>query len=241
MGQRLARREIEDGLQLYHQQNHEAAIRKWKRALHRISGRRDRFVALGYLAAAHGDCGKYRDMLAYAVQQIDTANETESAAMRAEAYWNLARSNERLCEYHKAVSYARHSLQNEPRDIRLHGYVYLCQANAYFGFSNFVSALENLGRAMNIAKRCGDKPLELHVFASLGHIFTCLKDYEKGLNFHMKAVALAKSFDVCDISWKYDRMTSLNVVTPYRKLGRYEEAMECCEVSLKAFIRCGYR
>ena len=31
--------------------------------------------------------------------------------MRAEAYWNLARSNERLCEYHKAVSYARHSLQ----------------------------------------------------------------------------------------------------------------------------------
>ena len=99
---------------LYHQKNHEAAIRKWKRALHRVSGRRDRFAALGYLAAAHGDCGKYRDMLAYSVQQIDTANESENSAMKAEAYWNLARSNERLCEYHKAVSYARHSLQVMP-------------------------------------------------------------------------------------------------------------------------------
>ena len=231
MGQRLARREVEDGLRLYTRQEYDAAVRKWKRALHRIHSRRDKFALLGYLASAHCDCGKYRDMLAYAVMQIDLANDADCSNMRAEAYLNLARSNERLCEYHKAVSYCRHSLQNQARDTRVHGFVYLCEAKAYFGFSNFAQTLRNLEQAMLIARECDDQSLELHIYITLGQLFTRLKDYEKGLTFHLKAAELAKNFKACDMGNKFQRLVHYNLSVPYRKLGKFKEAMDCCEVS----------
>lgn len=230
MGQKLARKEVEDGLKLYSQQNCEEAVRKWKRALHKVRSPKDKFTTLGYLAAAHCDWGKYRDMLAYAVMQIDVANEADSCAMRAEAYLNLARSNEHLCEYHKAVSYSRHSLQNQPRDPRIHGYVYLCQANAYFGFSSFSKALENLEQAMRVSKQFDDPALEVQLFSCLGTIFTGLKDYEKGLAFFLRAAEIAKGSRACEQSSKYERVAYYNLALPYRKMGRYSEAVQFCEV-----------
>ncbi len=227
----MARKEVDEGLRLYNLQHREAAVRRWKRALRKLKSRRSKFTTLGYLAAAHCDCGKYRDMLAFSVQQIDLANDCENTHMRAEAYLNLARSNERLCEFHKAVSYSRHSLQHEPKDPRIHGYVYLCQGNAYYGFSNFSKALESYEQAMRIAKQSEEQALELQVYSSLGTLFTLLKDYEKGLVFHLKAAGLSKSFNICDMSSKFQRQTCYNLSIPYRKLGRYNEAMECCEVS----------
>lgn len=238
MGQRLVRREVNEGLRLYQQQHHEGAIRKWKRALHKMKHRGDRFVTLGYLALAHGDCGKHRDMLAYGIMQIDLANEADSTYMRAEAYLCLARSNERLCDYHKAVSYSRHCLQNQPRDPRIHGYVYLCQAAAYFCFGSFTKSLENLELAMVISKQCDDPALELQVFSAMGRIFSLLKDYEKGLGFQLKAAELSKSFCLCDISTKYQRLAFYNMAVPLVQLERYEEALACCEVRFHSFMPC---
>jgi tetratricopeptide (TPR) repeat protein len=231
MGQRLARREVDEGLRLYQEQRHDGAIRKWKRALHKMSHRGDRFVTLGYLALAHGDCGKHRDMLAYGIMQIDLANEADNTNMRAEAYLCLARSNEKLCEYHKAVYYSRHCLQNQPRDPRIHGYVYMCQSNAYFCFGSFTKSLENLAMAMVISKECGDTALELQVLSAMGRIFALLKDYEKGLGYQLKASELSKSFAICDISTKYQRLAFYSMALPLVELERYEEALACCEVS----------
>ena len=230
MGQQFAKREVEDGLKLYNLQNHEAAVKKWQKAVNKMTSKAEKFLTLGYLAAAHCDWGKYRDMLAYAIQQIDIANDSENNQFRSEAYLNLARSNQFLGEYHKAVSYCRHSLQYQPKDMRVHGYVFMCLANAYHGFSNYHKALENYHNAMKIAKQCEEHALELQIYTGLGTLYTTLRDYEKGLSYHMKAAELAKSFDVCDLSSKYQRLTCLNLATPYRKLGRYNEAMECCEV-----------
>ena len=231
MGQVIARKEIEDGLRLYNLQQNKKAVRKWKKALRKLKRQCDRFTALSYLASAHMDTGRYRDTLAFALQQIDIANEAENTQMKAEAYMNLARSNERLCEYHKAVSYSRHSLQNIPKDPRVHGYVYLCQGNAYFGFSNYTKALENYEQAMKVARQQREQALELQIYSSLGNLFCALKDYEKGLTLHLKALDIAKSFNICDSTSKFQRMTTYNLVNPYRKLGRLEEAMEHCEVS----------
>ena len=236
MGQVIARKEIEDGLRLYNLQQNQKAVRKWKKALRKLKSQSDRFTALSYLASAHMDLGRYRDTLAFALQQIDIANEAENTQMKAEAYMNLARSNERLCEYHKAVSYSRHSLQNIPKDPRVHGYVYLCQGNAYFGFSNYTKALENYEQAMRVAKHQRELALELQIYANLGNLFCTLKDYDKGLALHMKALDIAKSFNICDPTSKFQRMTTYNLVNPYRKLGRLDEALEHCEVSLKRSV-----
>ena len=231
MGQRIAKKDVDEGLRLYNHHQFADAIRIWRHALRKLAGRRDRFTTLGYLSCAHGDWGKYRDMLAYAVQQIDLANEADNASMRAEAYLNLARSNERLCDYHKAVSYCRRALQHPHKDPRVHGYVHLSQGQAFFGFSNFSKALESYDRAMMIAKEHEELSLEVQVYISLGVLFTVLKDYEKALGFQLKAADLAKTFNICDINSKFQRITIYHMAHPYRKLGKLTEATECCEVS----------
>lgn len=231
MGQSLAKKDLEEGLRLYSQQQSEAAVRTWEHALSRLKKRHSRFVTLGYLAMAHGDTGKYRDMLTCSVQQMDIANEANDAEMRCEAYLNLARSNEKLCEYHKAISYCRHALHNQPKDPRVSGYVHLCQGNSYTGFSNYTKALESFEQAMKVAKKYDEKALELQVYSSLGNLFTQLKDFQKGLAFQLRAAELAKSFKICDVTSKFHRVACYNIAVPYKELGRNEQASLYCEVS----------
>ena len=236
MGQRLAKRDLDYGLRLYRLQRQEAAVRMWRKALRRLSGRRARFQTLGYLAAAYCDWGKYRDMLAFAVQQIELANEADSAAWRAEAYLNLARSNERLCEYHKAISYCRHSLAQSTPDPSVHAYVYLCLANAYLGFSNFGHALENFERALRASKQCDDIVLELQVYSSLGNLFTQLRDFDKGFSFYSKAAELSKSPHMGVSGPLYERQTLHQLSLAYMGMEKLKEAMEICEVRNNSFL-----
>lgn len=53
-------RQVEQGVRLYNQQKHMAAVKKWKQALRRINKDNDRFITLGYLSQAHLDWGRYR-------------------------------------------------------------------------------------------------------------------------------------------------------------------------------------
>lgn len=175
-------------------------------------------------------------MLIYSIHQIDLANEADNCYMRAEAYLNLARSNELLSDYHKAVCYCRHSLQNPPKDPRCHGYVYMCQGNAYFGFSKFSTAIENYERAMQIATQTHDKALELQILGALGNFYITLRDTERGLSYHTKAADLAKGFNICDLGSKYQRVTTINMATPLRRIGRLNEALEYCEVGFGIFL-----
>ena len=237
MGQALARRDVQDGIKLYYEQNHELAIRKWRRALHRTSNQTERFLTLSYLSAAHCELGQYRDMLAYAVMQIEIANRLENHVMKVEAYLNLARSNEHLCEYHKAVSYSRHCLQNKPTDSRTYGYVYLTQGKAYFGFSSFTKALEMLEYAIRIAKKSKDPKLEIQIYTTLGDVFSQLKDYDKALKFHLKAMESAKILAESHPSSRYQRTTFVNLGITYEKMGRPAQALEYSEVSHQGYIQ----
>lgn len=119
MGQKLARHYMDDGVRLYHIRKRESAIDKWRLALDKLKcvaykftrvqeihlHRRseDRFITMGYLAQAYCEVGNYREMLVYAMHQIDLANECDDPYMKSEAYLNLARASERLAEYHKVL------------------------------------------------------------------------------------------------------------------------------------------
>ncbi|XP_013380010.1 43 kDa receptor-associated protein of the synapse [Lingula anatina] len=234
MGQRIVKQEINEAVKLYNAQDHEEAVKKWNHVLRKTSNCQLKFQTLGHLANASSDLGKYRDMLVYAIQQIDIANERENTYMRAEAYLNLARGNERIGEYHKAVSYARHSLQNQAKDPRTHGHVYLTMSNAYFGFSNFSKCLENLDNALRVANEHGDIVLRIETYFSVARFFTTLKDYNKAVQFLDKCKELSVSIEVPDLVQKYLRLTSVHLSIPYRELGHYNEAMEKCEDALKS-------
>ena len=236
MGQRAVKQQIEAGLKLYNGDTHhqEHAVKKWKSALEKIHDSKIKFTLLGYLAWAHYEWGRYRQMLSYSIQQIDVANEIGDESMKAEAYMNLARSNEKLCEYHKSISYARHSLNASPSaatDISLRANVHVCLATANLGFSYFTIALENLEKALPYAYRLQDKTLECTIYGGLGDLYCNLKDYEKALRYHIKASELVRCRGQ---RWghKMRTMVQLNLATPYRKLRKLDLAMDYCEVSL---------
>lgn len=190
----------------------------------------DKFITLGYLTQANCESGRYRDMLTYALHQIELANEQDDNYMRAEAYLNLARANERTAEYHKAVSYGRHCLQYKSQDPRTPGYSYLCMGSAYLGFSNFQKALEHLELGMQVANFTQDRLLELQVCVGLGALFTQLKDLNKAILFFKNALPLLTTVSIDDVRTKYKSLIFCHLSAALRKKGNFEEAKSKCEV-----------
>lgn len=231
MGQRLARHQVERGLRLYNDQKQEEAVCLWKKSLRKITKDSERFATMGYLCQAYCDWGKYREMLDFAFQQLDIANEVDSPNMRAEAYLNLARGNERLGDYHKAVSYCRHSIYNYCDESRTTGYVHLCLGNAYLGFSNFYKSIECFDVALKIAREIKDCILEIQAYLGLGAVFGTLNDHEKSMRLFGKAYDLVKTVRGSGVYAKYLRLTFVTISTPLRKLGKLNDAYACCEVS----------
>ena len=57
MGQKMIRRQVDEGLQFYTDKNYDNAIKKWTIALQKMKDNRLRFSTLGYLALASRDRG----------------------------------------------------------------------------------------------------------------------------------------------------------------------------------------
>ncbi|CAM1294387.1 RAPSN (predicted) [Pycnogonum litorale] len=243
MGQRIAKTQVEKGLQLYSENKHEDAVRKWKHALRRISKQSDRGLTLGYLCRAHYDWGKYRNAIEYANQQLEVANAIDSNTMRAHAYLNLANGHQRLSDYTKAVSCCRHALYNitEQTVGKTIGQVYVCLGLAYIGLSNFTRSVEFLENGLKVARDTKDSNIQLECFIVLGILFTVLKDYDKALKFLLKAFHASKSFKICDFNSKYQRHVLLHLATALRKVGRLCEAVQHCEDALRMAIDSGDR
>lgn len=109
--------------------------------------------------------------------QIDTARELEDPDYLTESYLNLARSNEKLCEFPKTISYCKTCLnmRGTTLGLQLNGQVNLSMGNAYLGLSVFQKALECFEKALRYAHNNDDKMLECRVCCSLGNFYTHLK------------------------------------------------------------------
>ncbi|XP_054632110.1 43 kDa receptor-associated protein of the synapse isoform X2 [Dunckerocampus dactyliophorus] len=235
MGQDQTKQQIEKGLRLYQSNQTDKALQVWTKVLEKTSDPGGKFRVLGCLITAHSEMGKYKDMLKYALDQIDTAREMEDPDYLTEGYLNLARSNEKLCDFHKTVSYCKTCLnmQGTTVSLQLNGQVCLSMGNAFLGLSLFQQALESYEKALRYAHNNDDKMLECRVCCSLGNIYIHLKDYEKALFFPCKAAELVNDYGK-GWSLKYRAMSQYHMSVAYRKLERLPDAMECCE---KAFPR----
>lgn len=113
----------------------------------------------------------------FAVVQIDTARELEDADFLLESYLNLARSNEKLCEFHKTVSYCKTclGLPGTRAGAQLGGQVSLSMGNAFLGLSLFQKALESFEKALRYAHNNDDAMLECRVCCSLGSFYAQVK------------------------------------------------------------------
>lgn len=236
MGQRMTRRQVEEGLELYAEKNYDAAIKKWTTALPKMKDNRLRFSTLGYLATASRDRGRNKDYLVHAVQQIDIAHELDDNTLRAQAYLNLSRANEMLADYFKAISYSRSAVQYSPTGDSVQGYAFLVMADSYIGLCNFPKVLECLDQALSIAHENVDHLMEVQVLGTMGKVFLALKDFPKALAFQRRAHELAlsnasyASEQNANVSSKFVRMTKLKLATPLRLMGDHEGATKCVEV-----------
>lgn len=228
MGQRLGHHHVANGLRLYHDQRPEQAARSWRRALRFLSDTADRFTALGYLAEAHSDCGRYAELVVCALTQLDLATRLDSPSMRAQAYVQLARGYERQGDFGKTLDNCHSALCDQPTDPRLTGHVHLAIASAFLGLANFAKAVEHYDAALRLARQLADPQLEMLAHAGLGQVFAFLKDYDKSLRFHSRAHEMSKG-----LPCKYQRLALVNLVTPLRKLGRLPEATDCCQEALQ--------
>ena len=237
MGQRMTRRQVDEGLELYAQKNYDAAIKKWTTALQKMKDNRLRFSTLGHLAAASRDRGKHKDYLVYAVQQIDIAHELDDNILRAQAYLNLSRANEMLADYFKAVSYSRSAIQYSSIGESIQGYALLVMGDSYIGLCNFPKVIECLDKALSISHENEDHLMEVQVLSTMGKVYLALKDFSKALAFQRRAheVALSNATyageQSANISSKFVRLTKLKLATPLRLMGDFEGALKCVEVS----------
>lgn len=120
-------------------------------------------------------------LLQFALDQIDTAREMEDPDYLTEGYLNLARSNEKLCDFQKTVSYCKTCLnmQGTTVSLQLNGQVCLSMGNAFLGLSVFQKALESYEKALRYAHNNDDKMLECRVCCSLGNMYVTLKVLQK--------------------------------------------------------------
>uniref|UniRef100_A0A8C1MU64 Receptor-associated protein of the synapse, 43kD n=1 Tax=Cyprinus carpio TaxID=7962 RepID=A0A8C1MU64_CYPCA len=242
MGQDQTKQQIEKGLKLYQSNDTEKALYVWMKVLRKTSDPGGKFRVLGCLITAHSEMGKYKEMLQYSLAQINTAREMEDPDYLTEGYLNLARSNEKLCEFQKTVSYCETCLnmQGTTVSLQLNGQVCLSMGNAYLGLSVFQKALVSYEKALRYAHNNDDKMLECRVCCSLGNFYIQLKDYEKALFFPCKAAELVNDYGK-GWSLKYRAMSQYHMSVAYRKLMRLADAMECCEESMKIALQHGDR
>nr|XP_015194115.1 PREDICTED: 43 kDa receptor-associated protein of the synapse [Lepisosteus oculatus] len=235
MGQDQTKQQIEKGLHLYQTNQTDKALQVWLKVLEKTSDPGGKFRVLGCLITAHSEMGKYKEMLKYALAQIDTAREMEDPDYLTEGYLNLARSNEKLCDFQKTVSYCKTCLnmQGTTISLQLNGQVCLSMGNAFLGLSVFQKALESYEKALRYAHNNDDKMLECRVCCSLGGLSPLPQDYEKALFFPCKAAELVNDYGK-GWSLKYRAMSQYHMAVAYRKLGRLPDAMECCEVGVRA-------
>ncbi|KAM6159530.1 43 kDa receptor-associated protein of the synapse isoform 3-T3 [Erethizon dorsatum] len=242
MGQDQTKQQIEKGLRLYQSNHTEKALQVWMKVLEKSADPAGRFRVLGCLVTAHSEMGRYREMLKFAVVQVDTARELEDADFLLESYLNLARSNEKLCEFPKAISYCKTclGLPGSRAGARLGGQVSLSMGNAFLGLSLFQKALESFEKALRYAHNNDDTMLECRVCCSLGSFYAQVKDYEKALFFPCKAAELVNDYGK-GWSLKYRAMSQYHMAVAYRLLGHLGSAMECCEESMKIALQHGDR
>ncbi|XP_043562284.1 43 kDa receptor-associated protein of the synapse [Chiloscyllium plagiosum] len=133
MGQDQTKHQIEKGLRLYQSNETAKALDIWKRVLEKSTDLPGRFRVLGCLITAHSEMGKYAEMKKFAVAQIDVAREIADSDYVTESYLNLARSNEKLCDFAKTVTYCKTclSMQGTTVGLQLNGQVCLSMGNAY--------------------------------------------------------------------------------------------------------------
>jgi len=236
MGQRMIRRQVDEGLDLYAEKDYDAAIKKWTIALQKMKDNRLRFSTLDYLASASRDRGRNKDYLVYATQQIDIAHEIDDNKLRAQAYLTLSRANEMLADYFKAVSYSRSALQQSSSLDSVQGYALLVMADSYIGLCNFSKVLECLDKASNISHEKQDHLMEIHVLSTMGKVFLVLKDFPKALAFQRRAheIALSTAADAAeqnaDVSSKFVRLTKVKLASSLRLMGDFDGANKCIEV-----------
>ncbi|XP_055505787.1 43 kDa receptor-associated protein of the synapse [Leucoraja erinacea] len=238
MGQDQTKQQIEKGLRLYRSNETTKALLTWNQVLLKSREAPGRFRALGCLITAHSEMGQYQDMMRLALGQTEVARQMGDPDALTESYLNLARSNEKLCQFAKTIAYCKTCLgtQGGSVGLRLNGQVCLSMGNAYLGLSAFQKALECFEKALRYAHSNDDKMLECRVCCSLGGFYIQLKDYEKALFFPCKAAELVTDYGK-GWSLKYKAMSQYHMATAYRKLCRLNDAMDCCEESMKIALQ----
>lgn len=123
--------------------------------------------------------------------------------------------------------------------------LHLCLGDAFLGLSEFQKAWNNYSRAQALAQSTSDRVLAMHVQASMSAVYTALNDHDSAISCCTTAQQLADEVsrarpapEVAGAVARFRRRLATVIAHPYRKIGRYNEAMDYCEVRWKNILSC---
>ncbi|PIK39330.1 putative 43 kDa receptor-associated protein of the synapse isoform X1 [Apostichopus japonicus] len=235
MGQANGKRDIEEGLRLFKACKEEKANKLWKQTLDRTKDRNIRFIMIRHIISALFGMGRYRDCATLAIEQLTSANMLDRKDYKAEAYWNLARSNARSGEFQKALSFGKHALSNtsqKDNDGQLLGWIHLALAESHLGFSDFQGALEQAERALRQATGTDNLVLECETYVIYGDVYLTLKDYDKAMKFYIRSSEMIRCLGQ---PWSPQLRATvlLKLANGNRKQRVLDRALQYCEDAMK--------
>ena len=175
--------------------------------------------------------GKYTDVLSCAQTQLQLAKLMEDNALIAESHLSLARSYQYLCNFNEALHSCTECLDfiDDTCPV-IGGYIMLYRGDSQLGLSHLRDAVKDYTSCETIAKRYNDTTLLLKVYLAWGQFYLMLMDFKQSMGYFHHAARLSKSFHICDVGLKMQKLSLCYLAQPYLKMNRLPEATQCCQV-----------
>ena len=177
------------------------------------------------------DLEKYEKTTKIIIEKAKTKKDTSSIGKAfvylGDYYANTSKKDSAYSYYNKAQKiYLKLNDKNNLAQVYLS--MALVQADQKDYLGGELSAI----KALNVLRDSQDKDKVYEAYNILGYISNELKDYEKSLEYHTKALNLAKENN---LNYFFQIPTSLNNIgNVYQNQSKYEEAIANFEEALKA-------
>lgn len=157
----------------------------------------------------------------------DTASVGKAYVYLGDFYANTSKKDSAFSYYTKAQK-----IYQKLNDVKNLGGVYISMALVQADQKDYLGGELSAIKALNVLRESQEKPKIYEAYNILGYISNELQDYEKSLEYHTKALNLAKENNLNEF---FQVATSLNNIgNVYQNQGDYESAISNFNEALRA-------
>jgi CHAT domain-containing protein/tetratricopeptide (TPR) repeat protein len=234
--QAAAARLLQQGIQLYQQNQPEAAIAAWETArkiFREMGDQRGEASALNNLGVVYLTLARYEDVIAVSNQALPILRQVKDRSGEANVLTNLGAAYSSLSRYEQAIAIYNQALQiaREIKDRNIESGTLNNLGIAYLDLARYEDALTVLNQALPIFRQIQDRNGEAMALMNRATAYQFLARPEAAIAAYSQALAIFR--EIKDRSREAATLMNRGIV--YRKLARYEEALTAFNQALPIF------